>query len=78
MRRIFKKSIPTKRVVFRATIELNSEYRERFNPNSNYYDDFNRLNPKNRYYFGKNEKKVTYEELKDVLTGTLETELLPL
>ena len=72
-----KKSIATQRVVFKATIELNSEYRERFNSNSDYYDKSNRLRPNGKYWFGNKEEKVSYEELEKVLTKTIEDKLLP-
>jgi hypothetical protein len=76
MKNFFNKSIPKKRVVFRSTIELNSNYREKFNPNSNYHDDINKLKPDKGYYFGNKEEKVSYEKLKVFLTDTLENELL--
>jgi len=75
MKSILKKSVTTKRVVFRATIELNSDYRERFNSNSDYNDNSNRLKPNGKYKLGNKEEKVSYEELKEVLTETLETKL---
>ena len=72
-----KKSIETERVVFKATIELNSEYREKFNSNSDYYDNSNRLKPNGRYWFGNKEEKVSYKELETLLTKTIERELEP-
>jgi len=71
MKRIFRKLTPIKQVVFKATIELNSEYREQ---NSEYYEI---LKPNGKYWFRKKEKKVSYEELVDFLTETIEYELLP-
>lgn len=77
MKRLFNKPIAKKRVVFRATIDLSSNYSDRFNPNSYAYDDINRLRRSNKYYFGNKEEKVSYDEIKDLLTDTLERELLP-
>ena len=77
MKRIFKKSISTKKIVFKAKIELNSEYREQLNSNSNHYYNSNRLKPDNIYWFNKKERKVSYEELQYELAEIIEIELLP-
>ena len=77
MNRRIKRTIETEKVVFKATIELNSEYRERFNPNSDYYDNSNRLKPNGKYWFGNKEENVSYKELENLLTKTIERELEP-
>ena len=77
MKRIFKKSNPTEQVVFRTTIELNSDSREKCNSNSNSSDKLTRLKPNGTYSFSKEEVKFSYEELEKVLTKAIETELQP-
>ena len=77
MKSIFKKSVPTEIVVFKATIELNSdEYRGQLNSNSNSHYNSYRLKPDNKYWFSKKEKEVTYKELQYVLVKTIKAELL--
>ena len=74
MKRIFQKSTQTERVVFRATIELNSDYRE-----LNSSEEVNRLTPKKKYYyFIKEDKKeeASYEDIKKTLTKSLDADLL--
>ena len=64
MKSFFEKVPPTERVVFSTTIELTPSE-----------DNHNRLKPKNQVVF--KDKKFFYEEITNLLTETLDNELLP-
>lgn len=71
MKNIFSKEHPvhTVKAVYSVKIDLGHNY----NNSAKHYSEG--LHPGGRYYFGKNEQSVTYEAIRDFVTGVIESEL---